>query len=146
MMSVADLLEVDMEEKFDIISSSSTSIGEGYLSERGLFVEGLSGPRDEILSQILRGIYTIKKRPFKPALEQLYYYVDSAGKVRYKRHTDSDGSFFDLLMYKIGNCYKTQSLAEEHIEEWKSCFASEKQIDVLDKVQVSDLSASLIAI
>jgi hypothetical protein len=72
-----------------------------------------------LFMNLLNGVATIIKKPWRPKDEQMFYYVSPNGRVTYHYdQTHSEG--INLIM--IGNCYRTKKEAEQHIAYWKQVY------------------------
>lgn len=68
-----------------------------------------------ILARLLRGIYTIKKIPFKPQRGEVMFFVLIDGFISSDRF-DEDLSCH-LLLYNMGNCFRTKEEAEKNVDK-----------------------------
>ena len=79
------------------------------------------------LNLLLVGKYAIKRKPWKPNLDDEYYYVDKCG---YACSDPWVNSALDFVFYKIGNCYKTKEEAEKNKDKWVAFYASDEVLEV----------------
>ena len=79
------------------------------------------------LNLLLVGKYVIKRKPWKPNLDDEYYYVDECGYVCSDPWVNS---VLDFVFYKIGNCYKTKEEAEKNKDQWIAFYASDEVLEV----------------
>lgn len=122
MTEVAALLGVAIDEEFEI-----DEYGTYVLTLQGLIAKNGSAIQGVILTQLLTGELTLKHKPWKPNDAEFYYYVDEAGCIC----TDTfDGIAEEIILYKVGNCYRTHEDAEANIDKWISFYASDKVLDV----------------
>jgi hypothetical protein len=132
MSEVAKMLGVELGERFKInfdIYNSSNHNFDYFLTEAGIIVdkEGYLCSSNDILCEILYGHYTIKRKPWKPSLDEQYYYVDELG------HPCSDpwvNSVLDITLYRVGNCYRTKEEAEANRDKWQSFCVSDEVLEV----------------
>ena len=64
---------------------------------------------------------------WKPSYKEVFYFVTKNGMVMsdlWYEHA------FDLMAYKLGNCYRTSAEAEAHREEWMKFYASDEVLEV----------------
>jgi hypothetical protein len=101
MEQVAKMLGVELGEVFENISGTNSYV----IYKEGLFSTYGGTRRDELLIDLLLGNIKIKKIPWKPKENESYYCVDGYGEVNYFIWSNEH---LDLLLYKIGNCFKTE--------------------------------------
>jgi len=80
-----------------------------------------------VLEHLLKGDYTIKHKPWKPTNEDCYFFVANNGCVVWKGWCDSNN---DIILYKLGNCYKTRPEAEKHRDKWIAFYKSDEVLEV----------------
>lgn len=134
MKDVAELLSVELNEEFEIVRIA----GDNNKYFARLTINGIEvrderkvryiGIEDFLLTQLLIGRdYDIKHFPYKPKYRESYWYVTKNGDIE----VDTWSSYsFDLIFYKIGNCYKSEEEARKHIEKWKKFYESDELLDV----------------
>ena len=119
MPEVAKMLGVEMKEAFHLENCGDTLFA---LNEHGLLYynnilnvwQSASG---EFLSDILKGIYEIKKQPWKPKANEDYFYVGWIYDGEHWRFC-IETTYFDAtetsdnLNVDIGNCFRTHEEAE----------------------------------
>lgn len=108
---IAEMLGVELGEEFKV------SITEAFvykITENGLRrryhtdLKWVESP-PVTLTSLLRGDYSIVKLPWKPKEgDRYYYYSASNGLVNYAKW---DGLCDELLLWKVGNCFKTEEEA-----------------------------------
>ena len=130
MSEVAKMLGVELGEEFYIKEQPDMKC---TLYNDGLYVYPVA---DKICSlpscaqtlhSLLTGQISIKRKPWKPNLDDMYYYVDELCCI------SSDpwvNDALDLMFYKLGNCYKTKKDAENDINKWKAFYASDEVLEV----------------
>ena len=126
MSEVAKMLGVEIGEEFECSNGFSYKF-----TELGIINVNDNYKREEVydrvLLQILIGNYTIKRKPWKPKLDEEYYYVDETGYACSDPWVDSA---FDFVFYKIGNCYKTKEDAEKDKNKWIEFYKSDEVLEV----------------
>jgi hypothetical protein len=132
MSEVAKMLGVELGERFKIVNNQTGSLISEYdycFSDKDIMIcqdgRGCSG--EYILIHLIHGTYTIKRKPWKPSLDEQYYYVDELG------HPCSDpwvNSVLDITLYRVGNCYRTKEEAEANRDKWQSFCTSDEVLEV----------------
>ena len=116
MKQVAEILGVQLNEVFYIEEIS----GGFVLTDNGLFHEKDNRQQYSVLTkllvELLTGIYTIEKRPWKPEKRQIYWCVSNNGLINYHRWYNDE---IDITFYKIGNCYRTIEEAKNTLKNGK---------------------------
>lgn len=136
MGQVAKMLGVDIGERFSIRGY------DGILSKPVFYLcdDGLSSDAskdtvtlDTLLSGILSGEIDVEKKPWKPKHGEIFWRYhfneDCVSQAIFIQNND-----YDILLWKIGNSYKTKEEAEADTPKWKAFFDSEEQVDVLGGV------------
>lgn len=67
------------------------------------------------------------ERKQKPALDQVYYYVEVNGNIDWN-FWDNDA--IDWSLYIIGNCYLTKEEAKADCNKWISIYTSDEVLEV----------------
>lgn len=132
MSEVAKMLGVELDEEFEIKMPNETCHAIAKFTNGGLKiinhnVNSVWCFKDDVLEHLLTGCYTIKRKPWKPSIYDGYYYVDENG------HVCSDpwvNSALDIVLYKVGNCYKTKKDAEKDKDKWIEFYESDKVLEV----------------
>lgn len=117
MENIAEMLGVELNEKFSVIDSGGGVFGTNfYFSRDGLKDGGLNNKdQSGILNMLLTGRWSVRKLPWKPKITEFYYYIDNDnGDVRWTYWVDS---IMDFSLYKFGKVYHTAKEAEAHREE-----------------------------
>ncbi len=114
MPEVAKMLGVELGERFNLDNDASSDF---KLDEEGLVT--ING-KDEIyldtaLIQILKGEFEIIKKPWKPKNGDTCYYVHRKGSIGSFRFANDDE--FVVAMFYMGNCFRTMTEAEAHMDE-----------------------------
>lgn len=130
MEQVAKMLGVEIGERF-YINDPNDNLWEPeyYFEEDGIHTINSNFVCPSALYSILNGQATIKKKPWKPLPDDRYYCVHQSGAIAYWCNTNT---FFDNILIKIGNCYRTAAEAKAHVPKWKAFFESDEQIDVME--------------
>ena len=125
MKEVADILGVELNEEFEIDGCSCSCIY--ILRETGLYEKDImSYSCNATLNELLIGQCTIKRKPWKPIYDDIYWVTD--GYCVYDKCWEC--STADWNAYKIGNCYKTQKEAEENKNKWLAFYSSNEVLEV----------------
>ena len=125
MKQIAQMLGVELEEEFKIRNGEKL-ISDCYMfTEYGLYciTDGLRSYKcGAVLSEILNGNYEIVKKPWKPKEKEIMYYIELNRSINQTWFNAKGG--FTLLMYSLGNCFKTEEeITPEVLEEtWKRCY------------------------
>lgn len=104
---VAEILGVEIGEKFRLsYVDSRIDSGHGvcYLSEYGLIVS-TGFVEDYTLRRLLMGAIVIEKIPWKPMLNQSYWFVNSFGEIRNDVFANISVSYY---RFNVGNVFKTE--------------------------------------
>lgn len=134
MSEVAKMLGVELGERFHIkfnngFNSNHHEDNEYYLCESGVKLDKKNHAciSSDMLLGILSGSISIKRKPWKPNLDDEYYYVDECGYACSDPWVDSA---LDFVFYKIGNCYKTKEDAERNKDKWIAFYESDEVLEV----------------
>ena len=129
MAEVAKLLGVEIGERFKLSSDFNDYVYDYYLTEHGIVLDekGQSCVSTDLLCGILYGEYTIKRKPWKPKLNEMFYIVVRDGTVRYMHWDDCTNH---NNYYKLGNFYRTYEEAEANRDKWISFYASDEILEV----------------
>ena len=108
---VAEMLGVELNEEFslknkddEILSNKYKITGFGGL----LFKCGTEWCRSGYIDEIINGKLTIVKLPWKPKCGDTYYYFGG----RFSIATNWVAHTYDILNWKVGNCFRTKEEAE----------------------------------
>lgn len=130
MAEVAKLLGVELGEEFEIKGGSDFKC---TIYNDGLYVypakdDLCSLPSSEqVLSRLLEGAITIKRKPWKPQDNEKFYVVTSNWGIMQKFWDDCSTC---KNYYKLGNLYKTEEEAEANREKWIAFYASDEVLEV----------------
>lgn len=130
MADVAKLLGVELGEEFQICGNGEATV---KLTKDGLEIVTILGKlrehADEMcLARILAGQYAIKRKPWKPKLDEWFWCVQPNGEYALVRWRNE---YTDLALYKIGNCYRTKQEANINHGKWISFYASDEVLEVI---------------
>lgn len=123
MSEVAKMLGVELGEYFEINKHDGVFV----LCYDGLLHTQAGVMCHELLSGLLSRKYTIKRKPWKPKIDEPYYYVDEEGYV-YRGTWIND--CFGIAFYKFGNCYRTSEEAKANCDKWQAFYASDEVLEV----------------
>lgn len=124
MAEVAKMLGVNICEEFEIkgYSSKYMFINDGMIDAESGFA------CDATLWKLLIGEVTIKRKPWKPENDDMFFTVLFDGSVATKYW--DDGSTIHRNYYKLGNCYRHFNDAKEDREKWVAFYASDELLEV----------------
>ena len=125
MEQVAKMLGVEIGECFEINKQDGVFI----LCYDGLLHTQSGFMCNELLSMLLYGKHTIKRKPWRPQDGECYYRVDEIGYV-YRDRWDSSCLSDHMNYYKIGNCYKTSEEAKVNRDKWLAFYKSDEVLEV----------------
>lgn len=107
----------DVERKYlaEVIKPFRKHVTGIMLTEDGLKFKDKSsdawlGYSSPILSKLLRGDYSIVKIPWKPNVDEFYYYYSPYAGITCQQRWINTSS--DYCMWKLGNCFGTKAEAE----------------------------------
>lgn len=131
MAEVAKLLGVELGEEFQICGNGVATV---KLTEDGLKIVTMLGPlidnaNEVCLTKLITGKYKIKRKPWKPKYGD-YYWAVSADPTHSLYYIEWEDSPSDYSNYKLGNCYKLSSEANENISKWSRFYASDEVLEV----------------
>ena len=133
MAEVAKILGVELDEEFEIVfPQPSNCKATAKLTQSGVNVVETNvfdvyNFKAYLLKDLLIGSYVIKRKPWKPKNNDCYYYVNKGG------HVEGDEwlSFWeDIVLYKLGNCYRTREEAEVNKDKWLAFYNSDEVLEV----------------
>ena len=135
MSEVAKMLGVELEEEFEIIFPKPSSChATAKFTDNGVKiittdVYDVYNFKTYVLKDLLIGSYGIKRKPWKPQEDELYFYVDEDGLTWHKAWNE-DYLSDCMNYYKLGNCYRTKEEAEANSAKWKAFYASDEVLEV----------------
>lgn len=124
---VAKMLGVELGEEFECSNGYKYVLREDGIIESKYIDKVSTNTFSSTLVALLNGELTIKRKPWKPKKDDLYYYVDQEGFVISNRW---DNSYTEVLLYKLGNCYRTSEEAEANRDKWVAFYASDEVLEV----------------
>ena len=124
MSEVAKMLGVELGEEFSV-----GTFGVDYvLTNDGLFYTGDNSRCDNILINVLTDRTSINRKPWMPKEYEKFWYVDI------DKHIYAEdfccGHINSVLLYKIGNCYKTREEAEANRNKWIAFYSSDEVVEI----------------
>ena len=130
MTEVANMLGVNLNEEFEVnidgaVIKAQITSKDIHLLDYPHYWGGYSSA--DLLRGLLRGDYTIKHKPSRPHYGDIYQSVSPHGKVEAIKWTDD---VYDVVMYKLGNCYYTALEAEANKTKWINFYASDEVLEV----------------
>ena len=123
MIEITKMLGVEPGEFFEIYGCDGTY----FMSSDGLYHVQSGFSCEKTLSNLLSGKNKIKRKPWKPEYDEIYYCVNSTGHVCEEKWY---GDVIDTLYYKLGNCYQFKSHAEANSDKWISFYRSNDVLEV----------------
>ncbi len=111
----AEMLGVELEQEFSLIKSNGKKLDEYTykITKNGLYYKAKNGAwcvDAQVTDYILNGKYEVVHKPWKPKNDEKYwYYTDFWGKATECKWINSGT---DLMLWKVGNCFKTKEEAE----------------------------------
>lgn len=131
MEKVARILGVELGEEFTVKVQDN-----GYLdvviTEDG--IRALNGPEyfkkynaSACLHKLLNGTLSVKRKPWTPSYNERYYSIGIGGTLEPGNWMND---FIDVLLHKLGNCYRTPQEAEANRDKWIAFYASDEALDV----------------
>lgn len=134
MEQVAKMLGVELGERFQIefnngFNSKHNEDNKYYLCESGVKLdkEGHACISSDMLLGILSGTISIKRKPWKPEYGKCYHFINEQGLTSWD--TWGDGCE-DILLYKLGNCYKTREHADKDAAKWLAFYKSDEVLEI----------------
>lgn len=134
MAEVAKMLGVEFDEEFEIEFPSPSSVkATAVFSENGFRIINtdayISTPywAESVFHNLLKGSLAIKRKPWKPKDDELFFVVSFDGKVMFK-YWDEESTPYRTY-YKIGNCYRYKDEAEANRDKWMAFYASDEISD-----------------
>ena len=132
MSEVAKMFGVELGEEFELKSPNDSCYTLAMFTDDGLKIieTNVSDQcfwKPYALEHLLKGTYTIKRKPWKPKLHEHYYFIDEEG---YVYSETWDNQYPDIIFYKLGNCYKTYEEAEANSAKWVAFYKSDEVLEV----------------
>ena len=109
---VAEMLGVELGEEFKVSITEAFvyKITENGLRRRCQTASEWAGGSPVTLTSLLKGDYSIVKLPWKPKEEEEYWHYSEAWNEGIS--CKWEGGWFDLLLWKVGYCFKTKNEAD----------------------------------
>lgn len=130
MKEVAKMLGVELDKEFEV--EIGDTVVKAKITDKDIYLL-YSSPywgrynSSALLRQILRGQYTIRNNPWKPAYNEKYYSIGPGGVLEPGNWMND---FIDLALYKLGNCYRTSDEAAANRDKWISFYSEDKSIQI----------------
>ena len=111
----AEILGLELEQEFVLtdVDGNIKDIFTYKITEDGIFYKSkISNDwfKTELVDALLNGCIKAVPKPWKPEKgEKYFYYAKAFGQTVYKIWIDEN---YDLLLWKVGNCFKTREEAE----------------------------------
>lgn len=112
----AKMLGLELEEEFFLIKPNGKRVSDEVLkfAEDGMYYKETTtrtwhGAPSSTLWLILNGAYKAVPKPWKPTCGESYWYYSEASDEEYC--VMWKGEFSDLLIWKAGNCFRTEKEA-----------------------------------
>lgn len=112
---IAEMLGVELGEEFSIKNIQTEDINRArykITQEEGIMysIDREKWVRSAVIMSIINGSYSVVKLPWKPKNDEKYwYYSETINQATY--HKWSFGNY-DLCLWKLGNCFRTEEEAE----------------------------------
>lgn len=116
----AEMLGLELEQEFVLtdIDGNKKDIFTYKITEDGIFYKSkISNDwfKTELVDALLNGCIKAVPKPWKPEKgEKYFYYAKALGQTVYKIWIDEN---YDLLLWKVGNCFKTDEEAKDKGKE-----------------------------
>ena len=113
----AEILELDLEQELvltDVDGNTKSELiykftGDGLLYKSPTLVNWAKSPSGTI-ARLLNDDYKVVSKPWKPEKgDKYFYYAKAFGQTVYKIWINEN---YDLLLWKTGNCFKTEEEAK----------------------------------
>lgn len=127
MPEVAKMLGLEINEEFDLIyeTGQKSDWGPYKITSDGLVDESGSWTLNETaILNLLKGNYSLQKRPWRPKKGELFWTINGKGNVE-KYHFLND--MCDLALLNMGNCFPTKKAAKAAVPEMLAKFEEIKK-------------------
>lgn len=122
MSEVAKMLGVELGEVFKVGDVDF------IFKDIGLVDVEMNKTSDSTLLNILTGVQTIRRNPWKPNENEKFWYVDI------DKHIYAEdfccGYTTHALLYKLSNCYRTKEEAEVNRNKWVAFYSNDEVLDI----------------
>lgn len=111
----AEILSLELEQEFYItdVDGNRKDIFTYKITEDGIFYKSkISNDwfKTELVDALLNGCIKAVPKPWKPKKgDKYFYYAKAFGQTVYKIWIDEN---YDLLLWKVGNCFRTEEEAK----------------------------------
>ena len=116
----AEILGLELGQEFVLtdIDENRKDIFTYKITEDGIFYKSKINNdwfKTELVDALLNGCIKAVPKPWKPEKgEKYFYYAKAFGQTVYKIWIDEN---YDLLLWKVGNCFKTEEEAKDKGKE-----------------------------
>ncbi|RHO59313.1 hypothetical protein DW091_06105 [Eubacterium sp. AM05-23] len=131
MPEVAQMLGVEIGEEFDILFENGEvgSFGPYKFTDKSIvdsyIVDSYNDEIDSfVLSELLKGEYTLQKRPWGPKVGELFWTINGKGDAEQYHFTND---VRDLAMLNMGNCFPSKEAAKAAVPEMLAKFEEIKK-------------------
>lgn len=112
---ISKMLGVEPGEEFSLKGNNTGKINNSrykITQEAGLMytITGMKWSRSTLMLAIIDGTYSVVKLPWKPRNGEHYWHYSEAWNEGIP--CDWEGGFNDLLLWKAGNCFRTEEEAK----------------------------------
>lgn len=133
MSEVAKMLGVELGEEFEIIFPNSSCRATALLNSERLYIKNHNLVNQDMwqlsaLTNILNGTYTIKRKPWRPKVGEIFWHINYCGETQCWRWENGVGDY--LNYYKLGNCYSTAEEAKANHDKWVEFYKSDEVLEV----------------
>lgn len=133
MSEVAKMLGVELGEEFEIIFPNANCHATALLNSEKLYIKDHNIANQDMwqsyaLTYILNGTYKIKRKPWKPKVNEMFWHINKCGDLVCWRWQDYVDDY--LNYYKLGNCYRTEAEAKLNVNRWVEFYASDEVLEV----------------
>jgi hypothetical protein len=133
MEEIMENLGVELNEVFCIRVHGSKLNGFRFIEKgpKDIVFEDIQNRGYDYFYDLLNGEVRIIKKPYRPAADEIYYYVDNNLYVRSTSYIS--GFYTDTFRVLLGNCYKSEEEAEQHIDYWKRIYKDMPEFKEVEK-------------
>lgn len=126
----AEMLGLELDEEFSLANPNGEKVTEDKykVTERGLYYKPQIGinryyEAPIIIYNLLNGKYKAVPKPWKPKQnDRFWYYSEVFEEAAY---LDWEDCYYNFLLWKVGNCFKTKGEAETKGKEIMEQIAKE---------------------
>lgn len=118
---VAEMLGVGVDEEFQLRHINGIILSGVYkITNEGVYHQKDSHTSwcydQNMLEEIIRGVYSIVPKPWKPKDGEKYFFIACDGSV-YPAEFNSEAGFYKLDL-RMGNVFRTKEEAEANVQRW----------------------------